>query len=66
MRLMSVWSTMPMLPTASVSAASTQTTGRQSARYVGNATENTRMRAANPAAFVAAAMNAVTGVGAPW
>ena len=38
MRLMSVWSTMPMLPTASVSTASTHTTGRQSVRYSGNAT----------------------------
>ena len=30
------------------------------------ATRSTRVRAKNAAAFVAADMNAVTGVGAPW
>src|SRR5262245_10559372 len=55
-----------MLPTASDSAASTHTAGRQSERYRGKATPNTRSSAANPAALVADDMKAVTGVGAPW
>src|SRR6516165_2224593 len=58
--------TAAMLPTARVSAASAHTAGRQSSRYVGNASVNTRIRAAKPAALVADDMNAVTGVGAPW
>ena len=55
-----------MLPTSSVSTASTHTAGRQSARYCGNEMRKMRSIAANPAALVADAMNAVTGVGAPW
>ena len=53
-------------PTTSVSTASTQIAGRQSSRQCGSATTSTRSIAANAAALPADAMNAVTGVGAPW
>ncbi|CPU38555.1 Uncharacterised protein [Mycobacteroides abscessus] len=41
-------------------------TGRQSVVIPGSATYSTRSSAPNAAIFVVAAMNAVTGVGAPW
>ncbi len=64
-RLTSDCTTAAMLPRSSDSTASTHTIGRQSSRYCGNAMVNRRRSAAKAAAFVAAAMNAVTGVGAP-
>ena len=41
-------------------------TGRQSSFQFGKATTSTRSSAANAAALPTEAMNAVTGVGAPW
>ena len=55
-----------MVPTNSDSTARPQIAGRQSTRYRSNAPSSTRSIAPNAAAFVAPAMNAVTGVGAPW
>ncbi len=46
--------------------AKTQATGTQDQPRPPSAPTNTRTNAANAAAFVAAAMNPVTGVGAPW
>src|SRR5262245_52157458 len=66
MRLTSDCTTAAMLPNSSDSTARTHTIGRQSSRYCGKATVKSRSSAANAAALVAAAMNAVTGVGAPW
>src|SRR5262245_7899381 len=40
--------------------------GCQSVEYASNASTNTRSKPANAAAFTADAMNATTGVGAPW
>ena len=54
-----------MLPTSRVRTARAQIAGRQSVRYGANAMRRTRSSAANPAALVADAMNAVIGVGAP-
>ena len=66
MRFTSVCTIAAMLPTSSDSTASTNTIGRQSTLYSANEPTNTRRIAANAAAFVADAMNAVTGVGDPW
>ena len=55
-----------MLPTTIETAARPHTTGAQSHASAWNATSSTRISAANAATFVAADMNAVTGVGAPW
>ena len=41
-------------------------TGCQSPRSVGNVDTKTRRNAAKPPALAIAAMNPVTGVGAPW
>ena len=66
MRLMSVWAIASTQPTTIESAASTQITGCQSHVSGWNATISTRINATKAATFVAADMNAVTGVGAPW
>src|SRR6185503_4097259 len=70
MRLMLSWRTAVMLPTVIVMAAITTTGLAQPSVPYGNtsppsATPNTRIIAATAAALTAAAMNAVTGVGAP-
>ena len=49
-----------------VRIATIQISGRQSHDAPPNATKNTRSSAPKAAALVPAAMNAVTGVGAPW
>ena len=61
-----VWTTASVEPTTSVSTATTQITGCQSSTRLVNPYVITRISAANPATFAADAMNAVTGVGAPW
>src|SRR6266480_3116760 len=53
-------------PTTIDTADRTQMNGVQSHASGLNAVSNTRISAANAAIFVAADMNAVTGVGAPW
>src|SRR5687767_5977222 len=53
-------------PTTMVSAAMATRAGVSSHDTGPRATWTTRIRAANPATFVPAAMNPVTGVGAPW
>ena len=53
-------------PSTTDSTASTSTSGTQSHASGWNPTRNTRMNAKKAAVFVAADMNAVTGVGAPW
>src|SRR5262245_28386428 len=65
-RLMSVWAIARIAPPTIDSADSTQMTGCQSQVTGWNATLNTRMSAANAATLVAADMNPVTAVGAPW
>src|SRR5262245_60669880 len=65
-RLMSVWAIARMAPATIDSADSTQITGCQSQVTGWNATLNTRISAANAATLVAADMNPVTAVGAPW
>ena len=55
-----------MLPIASEMHAITATAIVQSARLSGNAVTSTRSVTTSAAIFVAADMNAVTGVGAPW
>ena len=47
-------------------AASAASAGCQSPTAGPSATSKKRAKTANAAAFVATAMNAVTGVGAPW
>src|SRR5437879_953726 len=63
---MSVCAIASTLPRTIEIAASAQITGVQSHVSGWNDTSSTRARARNPATFVAADMNAVTGVGAPW
>src|SRR5438132_12165279 len=65
-RLMSVWAMARTDPTTIVTAAITQMKGVQSHASGLNAVSKTRISAANAATFVAADMNAVTAVGAPW
>ena len=55
-----------MLPTAIETAASAASAGCQSSTDGPSATSKKRTKTQNAAAFVATAMNAVTGVGAPW
>ncbi len=63
---MSDWAMASTLPTITDAAARTQITGTQSHESGWRATSRTRTRARNAATLVAADMNAVTGVGAPW
>ena len=65
-RLMSDCAIASTLPRITDAAARTQITGVQSHVSGWNATSRTRISARNAATFVAADMNAVTGVGAPW
>src|ERR671919_1089550 len=53
-------------PRIIVRAAIAQSAGRRSQETGPRAVVNTLRSAANAATFVPAAMNAVTGVGAPW
>ena len=62
----SVWAIETSEPSSIVMIATTQMVGRQSHDAPPKATKNTRISATNAAALVPAAMNAVTGVGAPW
>ena len=62
---MSDCATASTAPTTMVAAASTQMIGTQFHVRGWNATSSTRISARNAAAFVAADMNPVTGVGAP-
>ncbi len=66
MRFTSVWVRPNSAPTAIDAMATAQMIGRQSLCVELNATYSTRRIAPNAATFVHAAMNAVTGVGAPW
>ena len=65
-RFTSFWVTAMTEPTTMVRIAIAAITGRQSSCSSGTATNNTRRIAPNAAIFVAAAMNAVIDVGAPW
>src|SRR5919108_5601822 len=66
MRLMSVCATASTEANAIVTTARTARGGCQSQRSSGRETTSTRTSDAKAAAFVPPAMNAVTGVGAPW
>ncbi len=66
MRLTSVCEIDTTAPRNIVMIATATMIGRQSHDEPPNATKNTRSSARNAAALVPAAMNAVTGVGAPW
>jgi hypothetical protein len=63
---MSLWPTASTTPPSMVRIATTHTSGAQSQRASPTATYRNRSTAPKAAIFVAAAMNAVTGVGAPW
>jgi hypothetical protein len=65
-RLMSVWVTARTAPTSMVSTATMPRIGRYSQATSWKPAYSTRSRAPNAATLVQAAMNAVTGVGAPW
>src|SRR5437764_15128451 len=65
-RSTSVWAIAMTEPTTIVTADRITMNGVQSQASGWNAVSNTRIRAANAATFVAADMNAVTAVGAPW
>src|SRR6266540_5862285 len=66
MRLRSVCTVASTAPPSIVTTATPAMTGRQSSTSPPSAPANTRRKPANPAALEPAAMNAVTGVGAPW
>ena len=55
-----------MFPTIIVRADRTANKGAMTGDNVGKAIVNTRIRAANPAAFAPMDIKAVTGEGAPW
>ena len=55
----------PRFPTIMVTTASTAIAGRKRKSSEGSPCASTRMKAPSAAAFTPAAMNAVTGVGAP-
>ena len=65
MRLTSFWVIAVMVPSAIVTMAITHSTGRHWSFRSGTATVSSRNSAPNAAILVVAAMNAVTGVGAP-
>ena len=65
-RLTSVCSTATQAPTTTLAAASAATAGRQSEACVPRVTTSTRSIAANAAVFTPAAIQATTGLGAPW
>ena len=66
MRFTLVCTTASPEPMTRVMAAMAQIAGRQSSRQLGNAPSSTRSIAPNAATLPTDAMNAVTGVGAPW
>ena len=65
MRLMFFWAMATKLPKVMVRTARTQRIQIQSAAIVGKTFINTRIKAANPAAFGPTDMKAVIAVGAP-
>ena len=65
MRLSDVCPSAPTLPTTIVTAASAASIGAQSSCAPISAVSKRRSSTPSAAAFVATAMNAVTGVGAP-
>ena len=65
-RLMSVCVSPSTAPITIETIATAHSTPRHSQRVSPNATNSTRVSAPNAATFVHVAMNAVTGVGAPW
>src|SRR3990172_731347 len=65
MRLTSSWTSAARFPTTSDAQASAAAATVQISACSGNAVTSTRQVTTNAAALVAAAMNAVTGVGAP-
>ena len=56
----------PTLPTMIVTAARNPSTGCHTSLAPMSATSKSRIVTPSAAAFVATAINAVTGVGAPW
>ena len=66
MRLTSRCATASTLPTTIETPDNTAIAGARSHCSPMNATSSTRTSATKTATFVAAAMNAVTGLGAPW
>src|SRR5438093_8035219 len=66
MRFTSLCTMATVAPTSMVTTATLHTTGCQLRRSLCSATTKTRKIAENPAALAPAAMNPVTGVGAPW
>src|SRR4051794_29742316 len=66
MRLSDRCGSAPTLPTMIVIMASAASASPQVTDSAGNASANNRRKTAKAAAFVATAMNEVTGVGAPW
>ena len=66
MRFTSVWVRPKMAPMAMETIATAHSTPRHSHWVDWKATVSTRRMPPNAATFVHAAMNAVTGVGAPW
>ena len=65
-RFTSLCTSAARLPIASEAHASTAIAIRQTSSCAGNAVTSTRYVTTSAAAFVAADMNAVTDVGAPW
>src|SRR5215213_279211 len=65
-RLTLRWRSAAMFPTASDTHAITAIATRHRSSFPGKAVTSTRYVTASAAIFVADAMNAVTGVGAPW
>ena len=65
-RFRSRWASAPRFPQASEIAASTATAIVHTSLWSGNAVTSTRSMTTSAAVFVAADMNAVTEVGAPW
>ena len=66
MRFTSVCAIASTLPTTIETAESAATAGRRSHCRATNATSSTRTSPTKTATLVAADMNAVTGLGAPW
>jgi hypothetical protein len=66
MRFTSDWAIASTLPTTIETADRAATAGARSHCKAPKATSSTRTSATNTATFVAADMNAVTGLGAPW
>ena len=65
MRLSDGWASATRLPATIEATARPKITGRQSSTAPGNASNRSRISAANAAALTPVAMKAVTGVGEP-